>query len=234
MRLIYYSISCYPPFHTNYIASDVQIRNFRLRFKAIRNATIECLEKSSQISMATVVFYITSILGIRVQQSEIEHFLDGYEENFVKLFEFLDLYWNYYSYDLLDKLIERLVVNEILFESVKKQMEEYEEDMEIFREHTDMKEMFQGQFLSFTEFYALPKDSKKFIVRIEYPFVQTLQDLENVREHLASERSISQCALLLKSIGDEYVVTLYIIPTDTMDQVSYITECILSVGRRSM
>ena len=196
------------------------IRGFRLRFTSIRISTIECLEKNSQIKMATIVFFITSILGIRVQESEIEHFFESYERNILKLFDFLDLYWNYYSYDLLAKLIDRLVaVNENLFNSVKKEMEEYKKDMDIFREETDMEEMFQGQFLSFNEFYALPKDSGKLILRIVCPFIQTLQDLETVREHLAEENSISECAFLLKSIGDEFVVTWYQIPTDIVDKV---------------
>ena len=199
--------------------SDVNTHTFRLRFEAIKNSTVECLEKYPQITMATVVYFVTSILGIRVQESDIEHFLESYEKNSSKLFDFLDLYWNYYSYDLLDKLIQRLAANEN-FESVTKQMEEYKEDMEIFREDTDMEEMFQGEFLSFDEFYALPKGSEKRFLTIACPFIQTLQDLEGVREYLANESSISECALLLKSIGDEFVITWCQIPTDTIDKVS--------------
>ena len=91
------------------------------------------------------MFIIASIIGIRVTQSEVESSFEKYEKNVSKLFNFLDYYWNYYSYDILDKLIEKLAAKEICFEPVKKEMEAYREDMKKFREATSMEQMLLDQ-----------------------------------------------------------------------------------------
>ena len=197
-----------------------QIISFRQRFNSIRDATVKCLESSYQSSMTVIVFFVASIIGIRVQESEVEKCFEKYEKNVVKLFKFLDFYWNFYSYNILDKLIKKLAMKERLFESVKKDMEVYKEDMNKFRESTTMENMrMQKELLAIEK---IPPDTVEiFIKKDSIKTDSTLKDLEEFHKEFSRFLQINECAILLKEIGDdEYVVAWYILPTDE-EEVSF-------------
>ena len=155
-----------------------------------------------------------------MQESEVENCFEKYERNVVKLFKFLDFYWNFYSYNILDKLIEKLAVKERLFESVKKDMEVYKEDMNKFRESTTMENMrMQKELLAIEK---IPPGAVEILVEKDYDSIKTLKDLKEFQKECSHFLKINECAILLKEIwGDEYVVSWYKIPTDIEVPLDY-------------
>ena len=198
-----------------------KVSSFRQRFNAIRDSTIQCLESSYQSSIASIVFIIASIIGIRVTQSEVDSSFEKYERNVSKLFKFLDYYWNYYSCDILGELIEKLAANERCFEPVKKEMEAYKEDMKKFREETSMEQMLLEKELLAIE--AVPPDADEIFIKNDSTntgSIKTLEDLQEFRKAFSEFYMVNECAVLLKAIGDEVIVTWYIIPTDKQEYFS--------------
>ena len=164
------------------------------------------------------MFIIASIIGIRVTQSEVESSFEKYKKNVSKLFKFLDYYWNYYSYDILDKLIEKLAAKERSFEPVKKEMDAYKEDMKKFREATSMEQMLLEKELVAIE--AVPPDAVEVFIEkdsIKTGSIKTLEDLQEFRKVFSGFYMVNECAVLLKEIGDEVIVAWYIIPTDKQE-----------------
>ena len=164
------------------------------------------------------MFIIASIIGIRVTQSEVESSFEKYEKNVSKLFKFLDYYWNYYSYDILDKFIEKLAAKERSFEPVKKEMEAYREDMKKFREETSMEQMLLEKELLAIE--AAPPDADEIFIKkdsVKTGSIKSLEDLQEFRKAFSGFYTLNECAVLLKEIGDEVIVAWYIIPTDKQD-----------------
>ena len=124
-------------------------------------------------------------------------------------FKFLDHYWNFYSYDILDKFIKKLAAKERLFEPVKKDMEAYKEDMGKSRDETTIEQMLLEKELLAIE--KTPPDAVEMFIEYDSDSIKTLEDL---REFCSGFYMINECAILLKAIGPEFVVAWYIIPTD--------------------
>ena len=167
------------------------------------------------------MFVIATIIGIKVLQSEVENAFEKYEKNIPKLFKFLDHYWNFYSYDILDKFIEKLAVKERLFEPMKKDMEAYKEDMGKFRDETTMEQMLLEKELLAIE--KTPPDAVDIFIEydsIRTDSIKTLEDLREFRTAFSGFYMINECAILLKAIGEEFVVAWYIIPTDKKEDFS--------------
>ena len=111
-----------------------QVRGFRRRFKAIKQLTIECLEKC-KIAVFTVVFMLTEIRAVDQHKVFLEekHKTLRKSEDHWELFGYLNLYWNYLSYDLLDQLIEELTDQNKTFATIAGEIEVYKKDLRAFR-----------------------------------------------------------------------------------------------------
>ena len=126
------------------------------------------------------MFVIATIIGIKVLQSEVENAFEKYENNIPKLFKFLDHYWNFYSYDILDKFIKKLAAKERLFEPVRKDMEAYKEDMGKFREETTIEQMLLEKELLAIE--KTPPDAVEIFIEYDSIRTDSIKTLEDLRE----------------------------------------------------
>lgn len=163
-------------------ALEFEIKSFRRRFNSIKDSTIKCLEKC-KISVMMVVFMLTSIEDIDQHKT----FLEGKVRTFHRchnnweLFGVLNFYW---SYDLLDQLIETLVLQNRSFESLHGEMAEYKHNMQTFRKRTTFELFCQAQ-PSPLDNDDPPPDFRRMVVQFNWPDTVTLEDVEKFRKCFA-------------------------------------------------
>ena len=175
-----------------------EVKGFHRRFNSIKESTIKCLEKC-RITVVIVVYLLTSVLGV----GEHRKFLEDKQKKLRKsddhweLFGQLNLYWNYLSFDLLDKLIDELVEKNSEFEEIKKEMEEYKEGMERFRESTTLLLFCQVER---HEDADPPPGFRKMVTEHQWPETITLKDVEEFRRRFLYTFGLPQCAMMVYRI----------------------------------
>ena len=170
-----------------------------------------------RISVGTIIYLVMLIIGINMKESIVEHYLQQHERQFIHLFGFLDHYWNFYSYDILYELIENLSEKEMLFISVKQDMEVYANDMNRFRKAT--------QFIPMMEYITLcipPEPTIKVTVMLNWTGKETLEDLEQLRKNLSHALDVNKCNLFLTGTQrGSITLTWEVIPTDKLFPTQY-------------
>ena len=87
------------------------MKGLKKRFKIIRRLMIQCLDKC-QIAVMTVVTLLTTIFEFDVRKAVSESYHRDISEckNNLELFGYLNLYWNYLSFNPLNLLLNKPVL----------------------------------------------------------------------------------------------------------------------------
>ena len=90
--------------------------------------------------MVTVVYMLLSVVRVKEQEKMLEEKLVSLckSEDHFELFEVLDPYLDYLSYDLLDMLLEKVTPLDDSFQSVRSEMDLYKQDLQEFRKRTSL------------------------------------------------------------------------------------------------
>ena len=188
----------------------------------INKSTIECLEKC-RITIATVVFLLTSALG------ECKGFLETKRKDFRKsedhleLFEGLNLYWNYLSFSLLHGLIEELFERNKAFGEIKEKMEKYSKDMQKFRARTTLKLFCQVDYsmLGITQSCDPPPGFLKMVSDFQWPDTVTLKDVEEFRKRFLLIYGLPECAMIVNRIENKcFRITWFVLPPTVQEPES--------------
>ena len=124
-----------------------------------------------------------------------------------EIFYYLNLYWDYLNYGLLEYIVGIYGDDE-----TKHEMKEYHEEVETFRSETSLRELCTVQPTQCTR--DLKKDLNYCNIEIKHGNLtldSLLQDTEHFRQDLASEYSFHPCALILVGIKPGCVLTLWAI-----------------------
>lgn len=137
-----------------------------------------------KISVLAVVYMLTAIRAVNPHKL----FLDGKHktlresDDHWELFGYLNLYWNYLSYDLLDQLIDELT-----------------EKNTAFRKATTLELFCQAEPSTLDD--DPPPGFKKMAVKLDWSDAATLEDVEVFRTMYADHYGFQKCAMVLNSIG---------------------------------
>ena len=113
------------------------------------------------------------------------------------IFLHLNLYWNYLSYDLLDKLLDELLGENSDFKTIKEEMERYKIDLQGFRESTTLVLFCKGVPQSYCD---PPPGFKKVLTKHQWPETITLEDVETFRKRFLCTLKLQDCAMMIHGI----------------------------------
>ena len=173
-----------------------------------------------------VVYFLTSILALgdhkRFFEKKTEYLYQS-TSHFV-LFGKLNLYWNPLSYGLLKGLVEELAVEDSVFETVSRDMTEYNEDMEIFRETTTLAlfcEVAPDMLGLQTD--DPPPEFRKMVTKHRWPDTVTLKDVEQFRKYFSRKFGLPECAMMVNRIrrGSFTITWFLVIPPNVFLALNY-------------
>jgi hypothetical protein len=110
----------------------------------------------------------------------LERDLRGYERNVYRVFQFLDLYWNFYSYNILDKLIGKLTQRERLFFTLKREIAVYKEDVERFKAETTL-----YSFIDYMPRFPKPPNALDIVAQCDWTEAKTLKDVDELMKAIS-------------------------------------------------
>ena len=118
-----------------------------------------------------------------------------------ELFEMLDPYLDYLSYDLLDMLLEKVTPLNDSFQSVRSEMDLYKQDLQEFRKRTSLE--LYCQIVPYEKYDHLP-NVRKLVVAHRWPNTVTLEDVQMFGEHVTEHSYMFQkLAMMVNSVLED-------------------------------
>ena len=190
-------------------AVEAQIKQLHERFNAMKDLTIQGLQKCC-VAVMTVVYILTNIRSQtdRVFLKENHKVLRQCEDH-LELFGSLNFYWNYLAPDLLDHLIRELAKKHDWFQTVAGEIAVYNKDLEEFKKGTTLMLFVEADPCTLNE--DPPPGFRMMVVKFDWPDTATLEDVEKFRRRYASSYNLQTCAVMLNSIRTgSFTVTCFI------------------------
>ena len=153
--------------------------------------------------MVTVVYMLLSVVRVKEQEKMLEEKLVSLckSEDHFELFEVLDPYLDYLSYDLLDTLLEKVTPLNDSFQSVRSEMDLYKQDLQEFRKRTSLE--LYCQIVPFEKYDHLP-NIRKLVVAHRWPNTVTLEDVQMFGEHVTEHSYMFQkLAMMVNSVLED-------------------------------
>ena len=186
---------------------QAKIRRFEKRFKELKKATKECLERK-KISVEQVIEALTSMPA-----DDLEEHKQFLKENLSDLSDSSDipeliaklslLYWDYLSYQLLEYLIKEFGLE------VEREMEVYKLDLQRFRQKTPLALFCKSQ----KRRRRKPSEEfKEMVAEFDWPHEVTLEVVEQFRQEFAYHYKLRDCAMLLAAVRPGSFIVTWFIP----------------------
>ena len=146
--------------------------------------------------MVTVVSLVTTILGFNVRAAvQGGHNKDLHEcGDHWELFGYLNLYWNYLSFNLLKELLDEHALKGC--SHAKNEIVVYMEEVERFRQGTTL--LLYCHVVLHTGF--APPGFQRMLTEHEFTETATLQSLEDFRKRFLETFSLPDCAMMLDGV----------------------------------
>ena len=186
---------------------QAKIRRFEKRFKELKKAAKECLERK-RISVEQVIEALTSMPA-----DDLEEHKQFLKENLSDLSESSNmseligklslLYWDYLSYQLLEYLIKEFGLE------VEREMEVYKLDLQRFRQKTPLALFCQSQKR------RRRKPSEEFqemVAEFDWPHEVTLEVVEQFRQEFPYNYKLRDCAMMLAVVRPGSFIVTWFIP----------------------
>ena len=190
---------------------SAQIQEFMKKFEAL---VLSCLCELEETRLGLRKFRTSLMLLPATIKHEHTAFLKENlptflkAENLEEIFMHLNLYWNFIDYSLLAYIINRFCSPDL-----KRDMQEYEEELGRFRHVTTISQVigsWPGRVEpppSFTEFTStLDRDASTF----------TLEELEELRVKICDEFSLSNFILMFRGVVEGSLVVTWFVPSDVV------------------
>ena len=153
--------------------------------------------------MVTVVYMLLSVVRVKEQEKMLEEKLVSLckSEDHFELFEVLDPYLDYLSYDLLDMLLEKVTPLKDSFQSVRSEMDLYKQDLQEFRKRTSLE--LYCQIVPYEKYDHLP-NFRKLVVVHRWPNTVTLENVQMFGEHVTEHSYMFQkLAMMVNSVLED-------------------------------
>ena len=150
-----------------------------------------------QVAIVTVVSLITSILGFDVRKTFLEKDQkDLYEcKDHWELFGYLNFYWNYLSFNLLQQLLNEHALKDC--SDMKKEMAVYANDVERFRQETTLLLFCR---IGSEKYLLIPSGFQTMVTEHNLPETATLQDLEEFQRSFLNTFGLNDSAMMLEGV----------------------------------
>ena len=184
---------------------QAKIRQFEKRFNALKEASIECLERQ-RVPVKRVARALTSLPADDIEEHKqfLESHLSALHQapDHSEQFGTMDFHWNYQNYQLLDHIIGEFNL------SVKGEMKTYKEDLQQFRKKTPLKLFCQSHR---KKHIKPPPDFHEVVAKFNWPDDVTLEVVEEFRKEYADHYSLHSCAMMLAVVlPGSFIITWFI------------------------
>lgn len=133
------------------------------------------------------------------------------------LFDILSTCWDYFNYHLLERLIMALGTDSEICCQLQRDMKQYIMEMDVFRRQTPLNKL-HVHVLHFGKRENVPKGLGELTTVCNWSQMQTLQDVENLRQGMAKMFQGHKCLLFFKQIIFGSVKLVWWIPLETFPQ----------------
>ena len=192
------------------------MKSLRLRFRSIRKSTVQTLEKC-HVAVVTVVSLVTTILGFNVRNAlQSKHHKDLHEcKDHWELFGFLNLYWNYLSFNLLKQLLHEHPLKDCLHARMKMML--HTEDVEEFKRETPL--VLYSSAIFYPEF--TPPGFQKMVSEHKFSDHTTFQSLEVFQGRFLNTFGLPGCVMVFCGVkmGLVKVTWFVLLPTTVIQQL---------------
>lgn len=205
---------------------DEQVRS-RIRllkdcFEWLRNGTLERLEQKT-ISVKVLCTKVSLLNCLAVDES-IVMFLDSKmvllsaSPNIDHVFFYLNHFWSYLSYHLLEHLI-----GEFSLDDLEKRMKEFKGEIEIFKIETPLRVFATIEGIVKPR---VPEGFEKLTSHHEFSRDCSLKQIDTVRSELDNKYKFEKCALILYNILANCIKIVWLIPKSASQHVIKMTSTI--------
>ena len=167
--------------------------------------------------MVTVVCLVTTILGFNMRNAlQSKHHKDLHEcKDHWELFGFLNLYWNYLSFNLLKQLLDEHALKDC--SHTRNEMVLYTEDIERFMRETPL--VLYSSAIIHPEF--TPPGFQKMVTEHKFSESTTFESLEDFRKGFLDTFGLPDCVMLFcrVDIGSNAVTWFVLLPKTVIQQL---------------
>lgn len=189
-------------------------------FGRLRKETLEHL-KDDGVTVGDLCDKVSS-LNVLVDDESIEKFLDkklkllSDSDTHELIFRYLNTYWSYLSYHLLERLICDYEMDDL-----EKKMEEFKAEVMEFMEQTPVKVYAAAQK---TRPVKIPDDFTKFVSYHKYSKDSPLKCVEHIRSDFKTLYKFEQYALMLNKVSPHSIEIVWFIPESVVQHVIQVTS----------
>ena len=184
-------------------------------FEWLKKAALNQLEEK-QVSVKDLCLKVTSLKSLRNDKSITFFVKEDMEylfkcSNIAIVFGFLNTYWSYLSYHLLEH-----VVIQCSLEELKIQMKEFKMEVDLFKEETPLRVFADVEKKVVSD---IPDGFRKLISKHKFPKDSYLKEVEKVRVELNNEYRFEDCALMLNDVLSGCIEIVWLIPKSAAEHV---------------
>lgn len=144
-----------------------------------------------------------------------------------ELFRYLNIYWSFLEYSLLDLIIQRN--SPPCSDELKQEMENYKEKVESFKKHTTVEQLLECDLLCGDDNVEPPPNFSKVVTKLEgKAFKYTLEEIDCFRQRFCHQLNLRTFLLKLVLLKPGSLGIVWHIPTS---EVHHIIHASLSTLR---
>ena len=188
-------------------------------FERLRENTLQQL-KENGVTVSDLRNKVSSLNALAIDKSiktfmidTIKLFSDSDTHELV--FLYLNTYWSYLSYHLLEKLIRDYEMDDL-----EKKMKEFKAEVMEFMEQTPVKVYAAAQISQDVE---PPDGFVKFVSHHKYPKDSLLKCVENIRRKFGTHYKFEEYALMLSTALPQSIEIVWFIPESVVQHVIQVT-----------
>ena len=175
-----------------------EIETLHKNFSSLVHKTLRCLNQSIITTMHLIVT-LTSTLAVDAHKQYLKRQHHKFQKctTHTDVFYQLNLYWDYLSCDLLDKLIVQLSYTDKQFKPLKTEMGQYKRKMQRFRRHTTL---ILFCTVNKGREDTIPQAFKRNVYHALRQKDVTLDHVEKFREDYARTLNLKKCARMVHQV----------------------------------
>ena len=188
-------------------------------FEQLRKETLEQI-KDDGVAVSDLCDKVSSLNALAIDKS-----IKTFVKDIMKLisdsdthelvFRYLNTYWSYLSYHLLEKLIR-----DYEMDNLEKKMEEFKAEVMEFMEQTPVKVYAAAQITDM----ETPNGFVKFVSHHKYPKDSLLKCVEDIRRKFGTQYKFEEYAMMLSRALPQSIEIVWFIPESVVQHVIQVTS----------
>ena len=189
-------------------------------FDQLRKETLEQI-KNDGVTVDDLCDKVSTLNALAFDKA-IEKFLEdkmkllSCSDTHELLFRYLNMYWSYLSYHLLERLIRDYEMDKL-----EEKMEEFKSELMEFMEQTPVKVYAAAQI---TQHVEPPDGFVKFVSHHKYPKDSLLKCVEDIRRKFGTHYKFEEYALMLSTALPQSIEIVWFFPESVVQHVIQVTS----------